>query len=65
MSKASFLGMVHYYRDVWARCSEVLAPLTSLCGHTKGTRANKTKKHPSYWDTVNQKAFNDLELPRM
>eukprot|EP00804_Cyclotella_cryptica_P016283 CCRYP_005754-RA/>CCRYP_005754-RA protein AED:0.29 eAED:0.29 QI:60/-1/0/1/-1/0/1/0/153 len=44
-----FLGMVQYYRDLWARCSKVLAPLTSLvgeCGHTKVTRANKTKKRP-------------------
>eukprot|EP00804_Cyclotella_cryptica_P006720 CCRYP_008657-RA/>CCRYP_008657-RA protein AED:0.37 eAED:0.37 QI:60/-1/0/1/-1/0/1/0/153 len=44
-----FLGMVQYYRDLWARCSEVLVPLTSLvgvCGHTKVTRANKTKKRP-------------------
>eukprot|EP00804_Cyclotella_cryptica_P000664 CCRYP_014687-RA/>CCRYP_014687-RA protein AED:0.34 eAED:0.34 QI:60/-1/0/1/-1/0/1/0/153 len=44
-----FLGMVQYYRDLWARCSEVLVPLTSLvgeCGHTKVTRANKMKKRP-------------------
>ena len=42
-----FLGMVQYYRDLWARRSEMLAPLTSLvgeCGHTKVTRAKKTKK---------------------
>ena len=25
-----FLGMFQYYRDLWARCSEMLAPLTSL-----------------------------------
>ena len=33
----SFLGMVQYYQDLWARHSEMLAPLTSLvgeCGHT-------------------------------
>ena len=59
-----FLGMAQYYRDHWARCSKVLAPLTSLvgeCGHTKVTRANKMKKRPWYWDTVHQKAFNDIK----
>ena len=42
-----FLGMVQYYHDLWARPSEMLAPLTSLvgeCGHTKVTRAKK-KRH--------------------
>ncbi len=41
-----FLGMVQYYRDLWARCSKMLAPLTSLAGeasHFKLTKANKTK----------------------
>ncbi len=27
-----FLGMVQYYRDLWARWSDMLAPLTSLVG---------------------------------
>ncbi len=27
-----FLGMVQYYRDMWARCSKMLAPLTDLVG---------------------------------
>eukprot|EP00804_Cyclotella_cryptica_P014763 CCRYP_017399-RA/>CCRYP_017399-RA protein AED:0.22 eAED:0.28 QI:0/0/0/0.5/1/1/2/0/282 len=31
------------------------------CGHTKVTRANKTKKHPWYQDTVHQKTFNDIK----
>ena len=56
--------MVQYYRDLWARRSEVLAPLTSLvgeCGHTKVTRANNTKKRKWYWDTVHQKAFDDVK----
>ena len=43
-----FLGMVQYYQDMWARRSEMLAPLTDLvgeCGETKTTRMNKTKKN--------------------
>jgi hypothetical protein len=44
-----FLRMVQYYRDMWARRSEMLAPLTDLvgeCGETKTTRINKAKKKP-------------------
>jgi hypothetical protein len=56
-----FLGMVQYYRDLWARRRKMLAPLTSLvgeCGQTKVTRANGTKKAPWHWDEVHQRAFN-------
>jgi hypothetical protein len=44
-----FLEMVQYYRDLWARCSKMLAPLTSLvgeCGQTKVTKSKGTKKSP-------------------
>ncbi len=44
-----FLGMVQYYRDLWARWSDMLAPLTSLvgeCSHTKSTKAKGIKKVP-------------------
>ncbi len=43
-----FLRMIQYYRDMWARHSEMLAPLTNLvgeCGEAKTTRMNKTKKN--------------------
>jgi hypothetical protein len=44
-----FLGMVQYYQDMWARRSEMLAPLTDLvgeCGEKKTTKLNKIKKNP-------------------
>ncbi len=36
-----FLGMVQYYRNMWSKNSEMLAPLTDLmeeCGETKATK---------------------------
>ena len=56
--------MVQYYRDLWARHSEIPAPLTSLvgeCGHTKVTRAKKTKKKAWHWDEVHQIAFDNVQ----
>jgi hypothetical protein len=58
-----FLSMVQYYRDLWARWSNMLTPLTSLvweCGQTKSTKAKGTKKVPWHWDEVHQKAFNHV-----
>ncbi len=59
-----FLGMVQYYRDIWARCSEMLAPLTDLvgeCGETKTTWVNKTKKITWWWDMIHQQAFDNVK----
>jgi hypothetical protein len=56
--------MVQYYRDIWARHSEIFAPLTNLvgeCGHTKVTKANKTKKKPWHWDNIHQQAFGTIK----
>jgi hypothetical protein len=59
-----FLGMGQYYRDHWAKHSDMLAPLTSLvgeCGHTKVTKALKSKKVPWHWDEEHPKALNDVK----
>jgi hypothetical protein len=59
-----FLGMVQYYRDMWAKRSEMLAPLTDLvgeCSETKTTKKNKTKKKPWWWDTIHQEAFDNVK----
>jgi hypothetical protein len=59
-----FLRMVQYYQDMWARRSEMLAPLTDLvgeCGEIKTTRMNKTKKKPWRWDPIHQQAFDDVK----
>ncbi len=42
----------------------MLAPLTNLvgeCGHTKVTKAKKTKKVPWHWDEVHQQAFDNVK----
>jgi hypothetical protein len=56
--------MVQYYRDMWAKHSEMLAPLTDLvgaCGERKPTKKNKTKKLPWRWDPIHQQAFDDVK----
>ena len=63
-SLRSFLGIVQYYRDLWEKRSDMLAPLTDLvaeCGVTKSTKKAGTKKKPWRWDTVHQKAFDDVK----
>ncbi len=59
-----FLGMVQYNRDMWAKRSEMLAPLSDLvgeCGQNKVTKAKGTKKAPWHWDEVHQRAFDHVK----
>ena len=47
----SFIGIINYYRDMWIRRSEVLAPLTGL--------TSKTAKWK--WTSVEQNAFDTIK----
>jgi hypothetical protein len=56
--------MVQYYRDMWQKHSEMLAPLTDLvgeCGETTTTKKNKTKKKPWRWESIHQQAFDNVK----
>ncbi len=59
-----FLGMVQYYRDMWAKRSEMLAPPTYLvgeCRETKATKKTGTKKKPYKWKSIHQQAFDNVK----
>ena len=49
----NFLGMVQYYRDLWARCSEMLSPFTNLVG--------EYDQKPWHWDSVHQTTFDNMK----
>jgi hypothetical protein len=56
--------MVQYYRDMWAKRSEMLAPPTDLvgeCGETKATKKNGTKKKPWKWESIHQQVFDNVK----
>jgi hypothetical protein len=58
------LGMVKYYHDLWARWSNMLAPLTSFvgeCNQTRVTKSKGTKKVPWHWNEINQRAFHQVK----
>jgi hypothetical protein len=46
-----FVGMVNYYRDMWIRRSDVLAPLTQLC----------SKNAKFHWEEVHENAFQTMK----
>jgi hypothetical protein len=56
--------MVQYYRKMWTKHSEMLAPLTELvgeCRETKATKKNATKKKPWRWESIHQQAFDKVK----
>ena len=58
------LGIIQYYRDIWEKRTDLLAPLTDLvgdCGTTKSTKKKGTKKSPWHWDDIHQTAFESIK----
>ena len=47
----SFIGLINYYRDMWSKRSELLAPLSTLTSDK-----NKWK-----WTSVDQEAFDKVK----
>jgi hypothetical protein len=50
-----FLGMVQYYRDLWPKRSEILAPLTEL------TKGGPKDKSPITWTPQCNEAFQKMK----
>jgi hypothetical protein len=46
-----FVGLVNFYRDLYPRQAEILAPLTSLCG----------KKTKFTWQSEHEEAFQQMK----
>ena len=47
--------MVQYYRDLWSKRSEILAPLTQL------TKGEPTKNGPTKWTPACTKTFQQMK----
>ena len=47
-----FIGMINYYRDMWIRRSEILAPLTKLC--SKNNKFVWTEEQTNAFDKIKQ-----------
>ena len=46
----SFIGMINYYRDMWKKRSELLAPLTSLTSNDR--KWDWTETHQKAFETI-------------
>jgi hypothetical protein len=58
------LGIIQFYRDIWEKRTDLLAPLTDLvgeCGTTKATKKKGTKKAPWHWDNTHQESFEAIK----
>jgi hypothetical protein len=55
-----FIGMVNYYRDMWVRRSELLAPLSSM--PSKNVKFNWTDEHQKAFENIKKKICREVML---
>lgn len=60
------LGIIQYYRDIWEKRTELLAPLTDLvgeCGTSKASKRSPRGKRakPWRWEQIHQDAFESIK----
>jgi hypothetical protein len=55
-----FIGMVNYYRDMWVRRSELLAPLSSMT--SKNVKFNWMDEHQKAFENINKIICRELML---
>jgi len=55
------LGIVQYYRDIWEKRTDLLAPLTDLVAECGTTKAKRKPLKPWRWDAEHQEAFEKIK----
>ena len=55
------LGIIQYYRDLWASRTHLLTRLTDLVGECGTTKRSSKKKPKWHWDNVHQEAFEKIK----
>jgi hypothetical protein len=56
----NFLSMVQYYCDLWARWSNMPAPLTSLVGESGQSKVTKKQKGPRRYPGIGTRSIKEL-----
>ncbi len=56
-----FLGMMQYYRDLWARQRKMLAPLTSLVGECGVRPKPQKQKEPRRYPGIGMRSSKSIQ----
>lgn len=55
------LGIVQYYRDIWEKRTDLLAPLTDLVAECGTSKVKRKPLKPWRWDAEHQEAFQKIK----